>query len=219
MMYKYIPLFFVFFCMLVGCSNNSSNENSGNYDETKKMVIDIMKTDDGKKTLEEIFEDNTFKETIIMDQEVVMNAVEKNLTSEKAMKFWEKAFKNPEFAASYAKSLEDEHKKVLKALMKDPDYRKLLMEAYQDPEMEKELLKVLKSAEYRKEIKELIIETVDSPLVQEKLQKIILQAAEQLPAESSNQKGGKEGQTSTGGGGGQSGGDSGGDSSGGSGGS
>ena len=54
MMYKYIPLFFVFFCMLVGCSNNSSNENSGNYDETKKMVIDIMKTDDGKKTLEEI---------------------------------------------------------------------------------------------------------------------------------------------------------------------
>ena len=66
-------------------------------------------------------------------------------------------------------------------------------------------------------MKKLIIETVDSPLVQKKLQNIILQAAEKLPAKSSDQKGG-ESQTSTGSGG-SGGGGSGGQDNGGSGGS
>lgn len=211
MIYKYIFIFALSAFFLGGCSNNGNTESTNDYEETKKMVVDIMKTDEGKKAIEEVLSEETVKSAIIMDQEAVTSTIEKNLTSDKALKFWEKAFKDPKFAASYAKSLEEEHKKILKALMKDADYRKLLMEVLQDPEMDKELTKVIKSNDVREEMKKLIIETVDSPLVQEKLQSIILQAAEKLPAEPSNQKGG-ESQTSTGsgssGGGGQ---DSGGD--------
>ena len=217
MMYKYFSIFILSVLVLVGCSDNGSTERTSDYEETKKMVVDIMKTDEGKKAIEEVLSEDTVKDTIIMNQETVTSTIEKNLTSDKALAFWEKAFKDPKFAASYAKSLEDEHKKVLKALMKDADYRSLLMEVLQDPEMDKELTKVIKSNDVREEMKKLIIETVDSPLVQKKLQNIILQAAEKLPAKSSDQKGG-ESQTSTGSGG-SGGGGSGGQDNGGSGGS
>lgn len=212
------PLFLLCLLLLLasGCSQKETNNGKPDYEETKKMVIDIMKTDDGKKAIQEIMSDEKLKSLLIMDQQTVTESIEKNLTSEKAKKFWEKLFKDPKFAASYAKSLEEEHKKLLKDLTKDPDYRSVIMEVWQDPEMDKELVKLIKSKKIRDELKKTTIETVDSPLVKAKLQEILLKAAEELPAESKEKQGGSSqtdtGSSSQGGGGGgqQQGGDTGG---------
>ncbi len=36
----------------------------------------------------------------------------------------EKVFEDPKFAEGFAKTLQNEHEKVLKKLMKDPEYQK-----------------------------------------------------------------------------------------------
>lgn len=204
MKYRIAFLTLLMFYVLVGCAQNEAGTEKPNYEETKKMVVDILKTDEGKKAIQEIMTDEKIKKNLVMDQEVVTQAIEKNLTSDKAKKFWEKAFKDPKFAAAYAKGLEDEHKKLLKDLMKDPDYMSTLMDIWKDPEMEKELTKLLKSKKVREELKKTIIETVDSPLVKAKLQEILLKAAAELPAESEKKQAGGSSQTDTGSSGGGS---------------
>ena len=191
--------------ILTACSNeNTASIKNSDYEETKHLVIDMLKTDDGKATLAEIFADEDMKKHLIMEQSIIKSAIEENLTSDQAMSFWKKAFQDPSFAATYAKSLEDAHKQLIKDLMQDADYRKLLIGVLEDPKMEKHIVEVIKSNEVREELKNTIIETFSSPLVQEKLQTILSQ-----PSQSSTptEKGaGESSQTDTGSGGEESGG-------------
>ncbi|MCY8273494.1 spore germination lipoprotein GerD, partial [Bacillus sonorensis] len=84
------------------------------YDETKKMVVDILKTDDGKKAIQEILNDDKMNETLVMDEKTVKETVEKTMTSKKGAEFWKKVFEDPKFAEGFAKTLQTEHEKVLK---------------------------------------------------------------------------------------------------------
>ncbi|WP_050613679.1 spore germination lipoprotein GerD [Bacillus testis] len=190
MTYKaaFIP-FFLLALLLTGCSKNSADYEKVDYEETKKMVVDILKTDDGKKAIQEVLSSDQVKNEMVMDQKTVKDAIEQNLTSDKAKQFWEKLFKDPKFVSKYAKSLETEHKKVLKDLMKDPDYQKLILQALKDPEMQKEILNQLKSKSMREEIKKVLLETMDSPLVKVKLEELLIKAAEELPAEKKKKEG------------------------------
>lgn len=190
--------FFMLFILLLlsSCSQKEAATEKLDYEETKKMVVDILKTDDGKKAIEELMSDETLKSKLVMDQTIVKETIEKNLTTDTAKKFWKKTFKDPKFASEYAKALEDEHKKLLKDLMKDPTYMGAIMDIWKDPEMEKELVKVMKSKKMREELKKTTIETIDSPLVKAKLQDILIKAAEELPSESKDQQGGSS-QTDT----------------------
>ncbi|MFS0784253.1 spore germination lipoprotein GerD [Bacillus sp. 1P06AnD] len=190
MKYTFTVLPFLLVLVLSGCSGKQTEtDNKMDYEETKKMVVDILKTDDGKKAIQDVLSSDKVKNEMVMDQKTVKEAIEQNLTSDKAKKFWEKMFKDPKFVSSYAKGLETEHKKVLKDLMKDPDYQKLLMQMWKDPEMEKELLSLLKSSKMRDEVKKVLLETMDSPLVKAKLETLLIKAAEELPAESKKKAG------------------------------
>lgn len=196
-----------FLLLAAGCA--SPAESAGgqvDYEETKKMVVDILKTDDGKKAIQEVMGDDGMKEKLIMDQPVVKDTIEKTLTSEKGMEFWKKSFEDPKFAESVAKSMEKENEKLLKDLMKDPEYKGMMIEIMKDPELEKELTTVLKSKEYREHLQKVMTETFESPLFKAKLQALIIQAAEDLPTQKpeGGSKGGSEGGgDESGGGGGQ----------------
>ena len=39
---------------------------AGDYEETKKMVVDILKTDDGKKAIQQVMSDEKMKSELIM---------------------------------------------------------------------------------------------------------------------------------------------------------
>ncbi|WP_163102777.1 spore germination lipoprotein GerD [Peribacillus alkalitolerans] len=190
--------------ILAGCNQQEAGAGKADYEETKKMVVDILKTDDGKKAIQEVMSDDKMKSQLIMDQAVVSDTIEKTVISEKGKDFWKKTFKDPKFASSYAKSMEEEHKKLLKELMKDPAYRATLNEILMDKEMQKEISKVVKSNEVREEMKKTMIETFSSPLFQAKIQGILLKAA-------TEQAEGKEGGGKEKSGGGSDGGEGGGD--------
>ncbi|MBO1515299.1 spore germination lipoprotein GerD [Metabacillus bambusae] len=184
-------------CLTIsGCA---PKEEAGqvDYEETKKMVVDILKTDDGKKALQEVMKDEEMKQVLIMDQKVVTETIQTTLTSDKGAKFWQKVFEDPKFVESFAKSLKEEHEKVIKGLMTDPEYQKLLIEVLQDPEMEKSIQTSMKSQEFRKHLQELIMETLSSPLYKAKIQDTLLKAAEEAGQGGSGQSsGGESGQES-----------------------
>jgi spore germination protein D len=143
------------------------------------MVVDILKTDDGKKALQEVMKDEEMKQVLVMDQKIITETIQSTLTSEKGTKFWQKVFEDPKFVESFATSLQEEHEKVIKSLMKDPEYQKLLIGIFQDPEMQKTMQTSIKSQEFRKHLQDVILETLSSPLYKVKIQETLLKAAEE----------------------------------------
>lgn len=205
-----LPLALVFF--ISGCGQGETGNGQMDYEQTKKMVVDILKTDEGKKALEELMADEKMQQKMVMDQKVVADTIEKTLTSDKGTEFWKKSFDDPKFAESMAKSMQKENEQLLKDLMKDPEYRGMMIEVLKDPELEKEVTDVLKSKEYREHIQKVMTETFESPLFKAKIQDILLKAAEETKSgqqggeENGGEGGGQGAEQGGGGGGGQGGG-------------
>jgi len=205
-----LPFLLIFF--LTSCGQNETG-NQMDYEQTKKMIVDILKTDDGKKAIKELMADEKMKEQLVMDHAIVADTIEKTLTSDKGMNFWKKSFEDPKFAESIAKSMKKENKQLLKDLMKDPEYKGMMVEVLQDPELEKEVTKILKSKKYGEHLQTVITDTFESPLFKAKLQDILLKAAEEVKTgEKGSEKqggsqsgGGQEGGAGGGGGGGSAG--------------
>lgn len=184
---------FILIMMVAGCGQGEAGGNNLDYEQTKKMIVDILKTDDGKKAIQELMEDDKMKQKLVMDQAVVSETIEKTLTSEKGTEFWKKSFEDPKFAESMAKSMKKENEKLLKDLMKDPEYRGMMIEVLKDPELEKEVTNVLKSKEYREHLQTVITETFESPLFKAKIQEILLKAASEVKSGEKEGEGGNQG--------------------------
>jgi spore germination protein D len=186
-------LLFSYFLILSSCAPQEISPPPPDYDQTKKMVVDILKTDEGKKAIQEIMTDEKVKQQLVMEQTVVKETLEQVLTSEKGTKFWEKALQDPKFAESFAKSLKTGQEKTIKALMKDPEYQGMMIDILKNPEMEKAMMDVLKSKEFRKHLQQVITETLNSPLFQAKIQDILIKSAENIQQETKKQNDDQEG--------------------------
>lgn len=175
-------------CMLLlvaGCASNQAQGQQSNYEETKKMLVDLLKSDDGKKAIQEVLTDEDLKKEIVMDHSVVKTAITEALTSKEAEDFWKEAFKDPKLTEAMAKGMQKENKQLLKDLMKDPEYQKMLMGVLKNPEMEKQVIEILKTQQMRDQISKVMVETFESPLMKGKLQDMLTKAVEeQLKAES-----------------------------------
>ncbi|MGP7819312.1 spore germination lipoprotein GerD [Niallia sp. 01092] len=171
--------------ILSGCTDGETSPQQMDYDQTKKMIVDILKTDDGKKAIRDVIGDEEVKQNLIMNEESINQTIEKTLVSKKAADFWKENFKDPKFAETMAKSMEEENKKLIKNLMKDPEYRKMMIELLQDPELESEVKKILKSTEYRKHVENVLKETMDTPEFKKRFQDLLDKAAKEA---SSNEK-------------------------------
>ncbi|MCV9884181.1 spore germination lipoprotein GerD [Metabacillus halosaccharovorans] len=185
---------------LSACAPREESGTQMDYEETKKMVVDILKTDDGKKALQEVMKDEEMKQVLIMDQNVVKETIETTMTSDKGAEFWKKVFEDPKFVESFATSIKDEHEKVIKGLMTDPEYQKMLIDVLKDPEMEKSMLEAAKSQEFRKHLQDIVMETLSSPLYKVKIQETLLKAAEEAGQQSGGSQQGQEQEQGSGGG-------------------
>lgn len=188
--------------LLTACAAGETGAEKMDYDQTKKMIVDILKTDEGKKAIKDIMADQEMKDHLIMDQTTVTDTVEKTLTSDKGKDFWKKSFKDPKFAEAVAKSMKSENEKILKDLMKDPEYQGMMMDVMRDPELQKDVTQVLKSKEFREHLQEVVAETFESPLYKARIQDVLMKAAEDVK---SGQGGKSQGKSQ---GGGQGGGES-----------
>lgn len=179
-------IFLLSFCLifiLAGCLNENSSKKELDYDQTKKMVVDILQTDEGKKVLREIIADDKMKQHLIMDSDTVQQSMTKILDTKESTTMWQRLFEDPEFVKAYQASMEDEQKELFKSLMYDATFQKQLLDVLQNPEMTNQTLTVLKSQQFRKHLEETIQETLDTPLFQSKIQHLLLEAAEKTQEE------------------------------------
>src|SRR5690625_1604527 len=109
-------IFILSVLLMSACSAESANE--AEYDTTKKMVVDIIQTDDGKKALKEIMNDEDMKKQIVIESDTVKKSINDVMTSEKGAKMWTELFKDPAFAKNFADSIAEEQEKLIMTITK-----------------------------------------------------------------------------------------------------
>lgn len=178
-------LFFLF--LLTGC--NDAKTTTMSYDEVKKIMVDAIQTEDGKKAIRQLFEDKSFRELLVLDTEDVKTATEKTLLSEEASDFWIKTFEDPKFKESFAKSMKKQQQDLMKDLMNDASYQEDLISFFNQPEMQKQLETILKGTTMRKEIEKTVMDTIENPLLQTKWQELIKKSGETSSSDKGNSGG------------------------------
>ncbi len=166
-----------------GCLKNDSNSDEHSYDTTKKMVLDIIQTDDGKKALVEVLSEEELKSALILDNDVVKETITGVLNSEEGAETWSKYFSDSTFAQEFAASMEDNHKSLINNLMTDADFQKHILDVLQNPEISMQMVSALKSQQFREHLEQSIEEALESPAFQEKITETLLKAAEKQGSE------------------------------------
>ncbi|MDR7318446.1 spore germination lipoprotein GerD [Brevibacillus nitrificans] len=181
--------------VMTGCSSGGQAQGSSqpDYKSVKDMVLDILQTDEAKKSMEKMMKDDKFKQNIMLDESTVRTTLIQSMTNPNSTHIRE-AFKDPQFASTLAKSMKTEQKNLMKDLMKDPEYQKELITVMKDPEFEKNLMDLMKSSAYRQQTMQIMKESLQSPLFQAEMLKLMTKAQEDLtkPKELKPKKGGKK---------------------------
>jgi spore germination protein D len=175
-----ISLFFII-GLMSSCAPMDKAQASPDYKETKEMVLDVLQTEDGKKAIEEIMSDEKVKEKVMLDAPFIKKTIQATLLTPESKDKWKELMSDPEFAKDFAKQIEEEHKKMIKDLMKDPEYMTSMMEILKDPEMEKQFLEIAKSKEFRKQTMTVMKEAIESPYFRLELLELLSKAAEKPP--------------------------------------
>lgn len=207
-----------------GSDKQASQSQSGGYKDTKTMVLDILKTEDGKKAIISALSgggsggssggggggggegsgssqsEGQLKLLSAGDSQQIQLAVKDVLTDTSNNKFLQSVMTDPKFAGQFAKAIQKETKQLHKDLIKDPEYQKAMMDAMKNPDFEKMLMDTMKGPQYRQQMKTVMQESLQSPLFRLELMNLMKKALEE---ESQPKAKGQEG-----GGGGSSGGGS-----------
>ncbi|MGZ9587267.1 spore germination lipoprotein GerD [Paenibacillus marinisediminis] len=152
------------------CGMEPQASSNLNYKEVKTMVVDILKTEEGKKAITEAQSGGSsgggMKTQALNPQqeEQIKTAVKDTLTSSEYKDVIEKVMKDPKFAGEFAKAINKENKNLHKDLIKDPDYQKSVGDIMKSPEVMKAYMDVTKSPEYRKQLMAIMKESMSSPL-------------------------------------------------------
>ncbi|MEK4427438.1 spore germination lipoprotein GerD [Solibacillus sp. FSL K6-1523] len=176
--YLFLSLMVLF---LVSCSDAKTTTLS--YDEVKKIMVDAVQTEEGKKAIRQLFEEKSFRELLVLNTEEVKKATEDTLLSKEAEEFWKKTFEDPKFKEAFAKGMKKQHEDLMKGLLKDASYQEDLITFFNQPEMQKQLESILKGSKMKKEIEKSVMDTIENPLLQSKWQELIRQSVEAPPSE------------------------------------
>jgi len=185
---------------LAGCGAELSGGGGGQtieYRDMKQMVIDILKTEDAQKALQEqsrISGTGGFQALSAADRESIKLAIKEVLLSEDARSVLEELMTDTRFAGEFAKAVNKENKQIHKDLLKDPSYQQDLVSVFKGPEMEKVILDAMGSANYRKRIVTIMQESLQSPMIKLEIYEMLRQAVR----EELNPKEKKDGQKKSG---------------------
>src|SRR5699024_3649152 len=167
----YIGLIMMITLILASCGDSSNMNKKADYDQTKEMVVDILQTDEGKKTLREIMNEDKMKQQLIMDSDEVKDAITDAMVSEEGKEIWKELFDDPAFATSFMYATKEGQEKLFKHLINDPCFQKKMKKLLQKTDMSEQTLTLIKRQQYREHVEEKIKETINSPLFQEKMMK------------------------------------------------
>ncbi|GFN33456.1 spore germination lipoprotein GerD [Paenibacillus xylaniclasticus] len=196
---------------LTSCGAEPAPQNeSMSYKDMKSMVIDILKTEDAQKAIQESTSQMSggsglnSKLLSVQDQEQVRMAVKEVLVSPEYDKVIKQLMTDPRFAGEFAKTVNSQNKQIHKDLLKDPAYQKDLISVLKSPEVDKMILEVLQGPEYRKTVMSLMQDAMQNPLFKLEVLNLLKKAVQEelKPSESGDKQsqsggeGGGEGESS-----------------------
>ncbi|MGN7765602.1 spore germination lipoprotein GerD [Paenibacillus sp. 22594] len=163
---------------LTACGSEQSSSSSGqvSYKEMKTMVVDILKSEEGKKAVEEALSTSSsgpegssssglsMKMMPLQTTEQIRVAVKDTITAPEYQKEIEKIMTDPQFAGDFAKAINSQSKELHLQLIKDPTYQKSVAEIMKSPEMMKMFLDLTKTSDYRKQSMTIMQEAMQNPL-------------------------------------------------------
>ncbi|WP_379163784.1 spore germination lipoprotein GerD [Paenibacillus sp. sgz5001063] len=161
---------------LTACGSEQSGSSSGqvSYKEMKTMVVDILKSEEGKKAVEEALSSSgsegssssglSMKMMPLQTTEQIRVAVKDTITAPEYQKEIEKIMTDPQFAGDFAKAINSQSKELHLQLIKDPTYQKSVAEIMKSPEMMKMFLDLTKTSDYRKQSMTIMQEAMQNPL-------------------------------------------------------
>lgn len=211
---KYIPLA-VLLLATAGCgaggsmgADASGGASQQGYGATKQMVVDILHSPEGKTAVEQMLQDPSMKQKIIVSETDIGKAVQQTLESSSGKSFLSQQLKDPTFAAALAKAVQPELTDLQKQLMKDPAYQQDMLVLLKSPEFTKNLQDLLQTPQFRGNIMKIMTEALQTPSFRMQFQDSLKKAvAESMQSSGGKSKGSGE---SSGGGGDSGGGESGG---------
>jgi spore germination protein D len=189
-----------------GSSQGNSQSNTGGYKETKSMVLDILKTEEGKKAVMEASLSDHNSQMKLMSTDTgqqVQLAVKDILTAQDSDVIIRQLMTDPKFAGDFAKAIQKQNKQLQKDLMKDPEYQKQMLEIMKNPEYEKLVTDMMKTAPYRQQTMAIMQESLQSPIFKTEILQLLKKAVDEQAKPAKKSTGGGGG---GGGGGGSSGG-------------
>jgi spore germination protein D len=210
--------------LTAACGSNSGQQQSSSlsYNDARTMVLDVLKGDEAKKTIEQTTQksqEQSMKLLTSGDGEHMQTAVKEVMTSAEGARLLNSTMTNPKFAAAFAKALEKNNAQLHKDLLKDPEYQRSLIQAFNTPDYQKLLTSVMSGPQFRQQMMSVIQESMQTPAFQVKLMDIfsrVIQEGTNPLTQAGGQQGGTGGKSKgaqSGGGssessdGGQSGGD------------
>lgn len=187
--------------LLTSCAmggGGGGGESSGmTYKDMKSMVIDILKTEDAQKALQESmstqsgYTAQSSSMLNVQDQEQIRLAVKDVLLSPEYDKVLKSLMTDPKFAGEFSKAVNELNKDIHVELIKDPQYQEGLVEAFQSEDLNKVILKVIKGSEYRKELMSLMQDSLNNPIFRMQMFELMRKAiAEELAVKPQEQSGG-----------------------------
>ncbi|GAA0468023.1 spore germination lipoprotein GerD [Alkalibacillus silvisoli] len=193
MMVKQTVLLVLTICLfLVGCNGNNQQSESPDYEATKRMVVDILKTDDGKEALKETLSDEELKQELVLQSEEVNQAMERIFNSDDGKDFWMDMFEDPSFVQAYVQATREQDQELIKGLMSDSAYQEQMISLFHNEEVQNLIRQALRSQEYKGHLEDTIRETLESPVFKTKITESLIKAAEELDTSQGQEQGDEE---------------------------
>lgn len=196
--------------LLISCgSGGEGKQQQQSYKDTKSMVIDVLKTEDAQKAIQDAIkknQDSTAKLLSTGEGQQIQIAVKDVLTDPNHAKLIEKTMMDPKFAGDFAKAIQKSNKQLQKDLLKDPEYQKTMLEIMSTPDYQKMVMSVMKSPQYRQQVMTMMQEALQNPLYKTELMALFQKVAqEQMKPQQSDMTAKSSDQSKGGGGGGDEG--------------
>jgi spore germination protein D len=180
---------------LTSCGSDGGGQQSVtlNYKEMKDMVVDILKTEDGRKAISEsmVAQGQTGQIKLLQsgsDGLQLQMAVKEVMSDPAYAQTLKELMIDPTFAGDFAKSIQTEIKAIQKDLLKDPKYREALIETFKDPQYQKMIMETMKTSEHRQLIMTVMTESLESPLYRAEMIKLMKKALDEQMKEKSPSK-------------------------------
>ncbi|WP_017186262.1 spore germination lipoprotein GerD [Alkalibacillus haloalkaliphilus] len=183
-MAKHTLLLVLTICIFLTACNGDDQQSSPDYEATKRMVVDILKTDDGKEALKEALSDEELEQKLVLQSETVNQAIEQTFSSEEGKEFWISLFDDPSFVQAYIQATREHDQEIIKGLMNDSNYQEQMISLFQEDEAQELIIQVLKSQEYKQHLEQSIQETLQSPLFKAQMVESLLKAAQEMEGQS-----------------------------------